>query len=213
MMYTLQRANIPFRYQYVNDFDPKATDAKLVILSDCHAIGKADAGKIIEFVKNGGCLLATGASGDYNENVLRYAENLFDGLPRERYVRLAPAPEKTSTAALYPEVWGKHVTNYPRDWKKIVDAVRHFADPLMPYVAEADDGVFIEPRINSEGRLLIHVLNFWDEEKRFRITMKKDMSVKTFDLGDNAVAIDGRTISGRVKTYLVIDCGEATSKP
>lgn len=73
--------------------------------------------------------------------------------------------------------------------------------------------VFIEPRINSEGRLLIHVLNFWDEEKRFRITLKKDMSVKTFDLGDNAVAIDGRTISGRVKTYLVIDCGEATSKP
>ena len=213
MMYTLQRANIPFRYEYVNDFDPKTTDAKMVILSDCHAISKADAGKIIEFVKGGGCLLATGASGDYNENVLRYAENLFDGLPKDRYSRLAPAPEKTSSAALYPEVWGKHVTNYPKDWKKIVDAVRRFADPFMPYTTESDDGVFIEPRINAEGRLFIHVLNFWDTEKRFRITLKQGMPVKVYDLGDNAVTIDGRTVSGRVKNYLVIDCGSFVSGP
>ena len=207
MMYTLQRANIPFRYQYVSDFDPKTTDAKLVILSDCHAISTADAGKITAFVKGGGRLLATGVSGDYNENVLRYAENLFDGLPGERFVRIAPAPEKASTAALYPEIWGKHVTNYPEGWREIVDGVRRLSAGLMPYECEADDGVFMEPRLNACGRLFIHVLNFWDEEKKFRITLKRDAPVLAYDFGGSALAIDGRTVSGSVRRYLVIDCG------
>ena len=210
MMYTLQRANIPFRFQYLNDFAPKTTDAKLVILSDCHAISRADAGKIVEFVNVGGSLLATGASGDYDENVLRYSENLFDGLPAERYLRIVPAPEKASTAALYPEVWGKHVTNYPEGWRKIVDGVRRFAEPFIPYTVEADDGVFIEPRINADGRLFLHVLNFWDDEKRFGIALKQGAPLKTFDLGGSAVAIDGRTVSGRVRNYVVIDCGRLT---
>ena len=210
MMYTLQRANIPFRFQYLKDFAPKTTDAKLVILSDCHAISRADAGKIVEFVNGGGSLLATGASGDYDENVLRYSENLFDGLPAERYLRIVPAPEKASTAALYPEVWGKHVTNYPEGWRKIVDGVRRFAELFIPYTVEADDGVFIEPRINADGSLFLHVLNFWDDEKRFGIALKQGAPLKTFDLGGSAVAIDGRMVSGRVRNYVVIDCGRPT---
>ena len=210
MMYTLQRANIPFRYQYVGDFDPRSADAKLVILSDCHAISKADAAKIVEYVKGGGCLLATGASGDYDEHVLRYAENRFAGLPRERYVHIAPAPEKSSSAALFPEVWGKHVTKYPTEWRKIVDGVRRLSDSFMPYETASDDGVFIEPRINAEGKLFLHVLNFWDTEKAFRITLKRDTPIRAYDFDGSAVSIDGRTISGRVKNYLVIDCGSFT---
>jgi hypothetical protein len=210
MMYTLQRANIPFRYQYVNDFDPGTTDAKLVILSDCHAISRSDAGKIIEFVKKGGCLLTTGASGDYNENVLRYAKNLFDGLPEERYVRLVPAPEKASQAALYPEIWGKHVTNYPDGWQKIVGGVRSLAGAFIPYTVEADDGVFVEPKVNAEGNLIIHVLNFWDEEKKFRVELKRDMSVNAYDFDGSRINIDSRTISGAVKHYLVIECRRQT---
>ena len=207
MMYTLQRANIPFRYQYVGDFNPATTDARLVILSDCHAIGRADAAKIIEHVKRGGFLLATGASGDYNENVLRYAENLFADLSEERFLRISPAPEKSSSAALFPEVWGKHVTNYPTEWRKIVDGVRRLSDSFMPYEAACDDGVFVEPRINAEGKLFLHVLNFWDEKKQFRITVKRDAPVKVYDFGGSAFTIVGRAISGGVKRYLVIDCG------
>ena len=210
MMYTLQRANIPFRYQYIGDFDPKATDAKLVILSDCHAISRSDAAKVIEHVKRGGCLLATGASGDYNENVLRYAENLFAGLPAERYLHLTPAPEKSSTAALYPEVWGKHVAKYPEGWEKIVGGVRRLVGSALPYDAQCDDGVFIEPRVNAEGKLFLHVLNFWNEEKKFRITLKREMPVKAYDFDGNSVNINARTVSGSVKHYLVIDCGHYT---
>ena len=209
MMYTLQRANIPFRYQYLKHFDAAETEkTKLVILSDCHALSKADAQKILDFVRNGGRLIATGASGDYNEHVLRYAENLFDGLPKERCIRIIPAPEKTSAAALFPEVWGKHVTNYPTDWKKIVNAVHSFTDPYLPYTVQSPDGVFVEPRINGKGNLFLHVLNFWDAEQPFCITLKQHEPLRVYSLDGDSVRCDGKNVSGTIQNYLVIDCGK-----
>ena len=76
-----------------------------------------------------------------------------------------------------------------------------------PHKAEFGDGVFIEPRINAEGKLFLHVLNFWDIESEFRITLKRNAPVWTCDFDGSAVSIDGRTISGRVKNYLIVDCG------
>ncbi len=56
----------------------------------------------------------------------------------------------------------------------------------------------------------LHVLNFRDTDGAFRIALKRNAPVRAYDFGGSAFAIDGSTISGGVKRYLVIDCGSAS---
>ena len=205
--YTLQRANIPFRLVLEPDFNPLDRRMKMVILANVLAIGDNLGRRIKIFVERGGKLLLTGDSGDYNEYVLRREKNLFsDVLDLPNVRRLVPAPEMTSEKALYPEIWGPHITNYPEQWKKIIDEVKSLAEDYLPFSASAPDGLFIEARTNRHGDQSFHILNFKDTPQRFILSLKKGYNCpEIFSFPCNQeVMIKDNVIYGNCVDYLLL---------
>ena len=207
MCHTLQRANIPFAIKLETDFDPEDRNIQLVILSESLALSDSLAEKLHAFVRRGGKFLCSGRSGDFNQYALRKIKNSFADLEGDpRFCRLPSAPEMSPSMSDNAQVWGHSVTNYPVEYRKILDAIEELNGKNLPFHSEASSGLFIEARRNQAGKLIVHLLNFGRNTADFKITFPDTFNGKIhrFDESD-PIEISGNTVSGSIKCYAVLE--------
>ena len=189
------------------DFDPEDSNIQLVILSESLALSDSLAEKLHAFVRCGGKFLCSGRSGDFNQYALRKIKNSFADLEgNPGFCRLSPAPEMTESMCDQPGIWGNSVTNYPKEYRTILDAIEQLNGKNLPFHAETSSGLFIEARRNHAGKLIVHLLNFGRNTAEFKITFPDAFNGKLhrFDAAD-PIEVSGNTVSGSVKCYAVLE--------
>ena len=179
-----------------------------MILSESLVMSDDLVEKLHAFVRRGGKFLCSGRTGDFNQYALRKEKNSFADLEENPlFRRLTPAPEMTVVKSKTPDgIWVNGVTNYPTEYRKILDAVGELIGSDLPFHAETSPGLFIEARKNHAGRTILHLLNFGKDTADFKIVFPKKFTGKIlrFDEAD-PIEISGKTVSGTIRCYAVLE--------
>jgi hypothetical protein len=163
-------------YQLVFTEEPEHfTKFKTLIVSNQICLSDATIQELINFVRNGGKMVVTGASGERTENLLAREDNPFAAVLGDSNVLYMPdAPETIKPVIDQGGKWLERNTwALPPKHAELSAALnKAFGEEFFPFQLDAPATVLPVIKTLTDGRHVIHLLNYDDKSPVSRITLK-----------------------------------------